>query len=125
MAKKILIADDSILMRQMIRDTVENVGWHVIAEAADGFEAVEMYNEHQPDLVTMDIVMPGSDGIEALEKILAIDPDAKIVVVSALNQTKVISEAIRKGARDFIAKPFMPEQLIETVEQCWLETAAI
>ena len=82
-----------------------------------------MYQQFRPDAVTMDIVMPGTDGMFALETILDFDPFAKIVVVSALNQTKLISEAIRKGAQDFIAKPFLPEQLQETMNRC-LEAAA-
>lgn len=102
----------------MIADTLVDAGWEIVAEAGNGEEAVRQYEEHRPDVVTMDIVMPGTDGLFALEHILQIDPDAKVVVVSALNQTKLISEAIRKGAQDFIAKPFLPEQLHETVDSC-------
>jgi len=118
------LVDDSILMRRMIRDTLCDLGWEVAGEAANGEEAVRVYKEVRPDVVTLDIVMPGTDGMYALENILAMDADARIVVVSALNQTKLISEAIRKGAYDFIAKPFLPEQLQETVSRC-AEGAAV
>ena len=125
MTKRVLVADDSMLMRQMVGDVLRAVGWTVVAEAANGAEAVRLYAEHRPDAVTMDIVMPGSDGLYALTEILRMDPQAKVVVVSALNQTKLISEAIRKGAQDFIAKPFLPEQLQETMNRCVEAAAAV
>jgi two-component system, chemotaxis family, chemotaxis protein CheY len=118
MTKRVLIADDSMLMRRMIGDTLKAAGWEVVAEAADGLEAIRAYQELRPHAVTMDIVMPGTSGMFALEQILGHDPQAKVVVVSALNQTRLISEAIRKGAQDFIAKPFLPEQLQETLDGC-------
>jgi two-component system chemotaxis response regulator CheY len=111
MSKKVLVVDDSMLMRRMIGDALADDGWDIIAEAGNGWEAVEKYKEHKPDAVTLDIVMPETDGMYALDHILQYDPHAKLVVVSALNQTKLISEAIRHGAQDFIAKPFLPEQL--------------
>ena len=107
-----------MLMRRMIVDILSDVGWDVAAEAVDGSEAVKLYKEKKPDLVTMDIVMPGTDGLQALEQIRSYDPSARVVVVSALNQTRMISEAIRKGAADFITKPFLPEQLQETLKAC-------
>lgn len=118
MTKRVLIADDSMLMRRMISDSLRDSGWDVVGEASNGQEAVDGYLRYHPDAVTMDIVMPGTDGLFALESILKTDPSAKVVVVSALNQTKMISEAIRKGAQDFIAKPFLPEQLQETMARC-------
>jgi two-component system chemotaxis response regulator CheY len=118
MSNRVLIVDDSILMRRMIADTLGDAGWQIVAEAADGREAVQRYGQLRPDAVTMDIVMPGTSGLAALEEILKIDPTAKVVVISALNQTRLISEAIRKGAQDFIAKPFLPEQLQATMANC-------
>lgn len=118
MAKRVLVVDDSMLMRRMIADSLADAGWEIVAEAADGEEAVRLFQQFRPQAVTMDIVMPGTDGLTALEGILKIDPAAKVVVVSALNQTKMISDAIRKGAHDFIAKPFMPDQLQETLAAC-------
>ena len=118
MTKRVIIADDSMLMRRMIRDSLEYCGWEVVGEAANGQEAIERYRQSRPDAVTMDIVMPGTDGLYALEQILKLDPAAKVVVVSALNQTKLISDAIRKGAQDFLVKPFLPEQIQETMNRC-------
>lgn len=118
MSKRILIADDSVLMRMMISDCLEEDGWEVVAQASDGQQAIDLYRQHRPDATTMDIVMPGTDGIFALRKIREFDPEARVVVVSALNQTKMISEAIRAGAYDFIPKPFMPEQLTQTMNTC-------
>ncbi len=111
MAKRVLIVDDSMLMRKMLGDILKADGWQVVGEASSGQEAVAKYAEFRPDLVTLDIVMPDTDGIYALQNILRLDSQAKVVVISALNQTKLVSEAIRKGALDFIVKPFLPEQL--------------
>jgi two-component system, chemotaxis family, chemotaxis protein CheY len=118
MPNRVLIVDDSMLMRKMVGDSLTDDGWEVVGEAGNGQQAVEQYCRLRPDAVTLDIVMPGTDGLYALEHILLLDPDAKVVVVSALNQTKLISEAIRKGAQDFIAKPFLPEQLQQTMLSC-------
>ncbi len=122
MSKRALVVDDSILMRRMICECLTDCGWEIVAEAGNGEEAVRQYRDHQPDVVSMDIVMPGTDGMFALEHILEMDPSAQVVVVSALNQTKLISEAIRKGAQDFIAKPFLPEQLQQTLAGCLPDT---
>ena len=124
MTKRALVVDDSMLMRRMITDILSSSGWDVVAEAANGEEAVALYGQFRPDAVTLDIVMPGTNGMFALERILQADPRAKIVVISALNQTKLISEAIRKGAQDFIAKPFLPEQVQETLNRS-LEEASV
>ncbi len=123
MSKNVLVVDDSMLMRKMVADTLTADGWQVIGEAANGQEAVDQYCQKRPDAVTLDIVMPGTNGMYALERILQFDPHAKVVVVSALNQTRLISEAIRKGAHDFIAKPFLPEQLQQTMRLCVESTA--
>lgn len=125
MAKRVLICDDSMLMRKIVAEALLDDGWEIAGEASDGAEAFELYQQHRPDAVTMDIVMPGTDGIVALTNIMSVDPHAKVVVVSALSQTKMISDAIRKGAQDFIAKPFLPEQLQETLASCVVETAAV
>lgn len=115
---RVLVCDDSILMRRLVGDCLTSAGWEVAAEASDGQQAIDKYQAIRPDAVTMDIVMPGTDGLTALSKILELDPAAKVVVISALNQTKLISDAIRKGAQDFIAKPFLPEQLQQTLASC-------
>lgn len=118
MVKRVLVCDDSMLMRKMVGDTLIADGWTIVGEATNGQDAVDKYALLRPDAVTMDIVMPHTDGLYALPRILALDADAKIVVVSALAQTKMISEAIRAGAQDFIVKPFMPEQLQQTLARC-------
>ncbi len=125
MSKRVLIVDDSMLMRKMIGESLSADGWEVVGEAGNGEQAIEQYAAQRPDAVTLDIVMPGTDGMYALEKILEVDPEAQIVVVSALNQTKLISHAIRKGAQDFIAKPFLPEQIQETLRACIEEPAGV
>ena len=124
MTRRVLIVDDSMLMRRMIADSPTDSGWGIAGEAASGEEAVAQYQQLRPDAVTLDIVMPGTDGMFALRHILRFDRDAKIVVVSALNQTRLISEAIRSGAQDFIAKPFLPEQLQATMAGCLAPLAA-
>jgi two-component system chemotaxis response regulator CheY len=108
MSKRVLICDDSMLMRRMVADTLQADGWTVVGEASDGREAVALFEE----------LRPLYDGLYALPRILQIEPTAKVVVVSALAQTKMISEAIRAGAQDFIVKPFMPEQLQQTLSRC-------
>ncbi|NLE39955.1 MAG: response regulator [Pirellulaceae bacterium] len=113
--KTVLIVDDSLMMRQLIGQTLAEDGWSVVGEACDGDEGVELHDRLRPDVVTMDLVMPGTNGLEALIRIKARDPAAKVVVVSAVNQTRLISEAIRQGACDFIAKPFRAEDLRETM----------
>jgi len=118
MARRVMVVDDSMLIRKMVSDALKATGWEVVGEASNGADAAALYEKLRPDAVTLDIVMPGTDGLHALERIIQIDPKAKVVVVSALNQTKLVSDAIRKGAYDFIAKPFMPEQLQETMDHC-------
>lgn len=122
MSKRVLICDDSLLMRKMVSETLIASGWEVVGEASNGQEAFEKFQELLPDAVTMDIVMPEFDGIHGLRKIMEFDPDAKVVMVSALSQTNKISEAVRSGAQDFIVKPFMPEQLQETLDACLGQT---
>jgi len=113
----VLIVDDAVFMRSMIRDILVNTGrFDVVGEAANGREAVERYLETRPALVTMDIVMPEMDGIEATRQILSRDPGARIVMCSALGQEALVVESISAGARDFIVKPFTPEKVLRVVE---------
>ena len=114
---RILIADDAAFMRQMIREIIESEGHEVIAEASDGIEVVDKFKIHRPELVTMDIVMPRSSGIDAVRGILEVDPAACVVMCSALGQESLVNEALAAGARDFIAKPFLPEFVIETLNK--------
>lgn len=117
MQKTLLITDDALIIRTMIRDVATAAGWEVVAEAANGREAIERYMETRPAAVTLDLVMPEYDGLHALRGIREFDPEARIVVVSALDQRSVLKEAFRLGASDFMVKPFDKRALIATLEQ--------
>ncbi|MFW5984756.1 MAG: response regulator [Halanaerobiaceae bacterium] len=117
MAKNILIVDDAAFMRMMIKNILTDNGYEIAGEASDGKEAVEKFEELKPDLVTMDITMPEMDGIEAVEKILEIDEEARIIMCSAMGQKAMVIEAIESGAKDFIVKPFNEDRVIEAVEK--------
>ena len=117
MGAKVLIVDDALFMRNMLRNIFSEGGFEVIGEAQNGTEAVEKYHQLHPDLVTMDIVMPEKTGIEALKEIMAADDKAKIVICSALGQESLIMEALEAGARDFIVKPFKPPKVIEVAQK--------
>jgi len=117
MPTRVLVVDDALYMRTMIRDILTNSGrFEVVGEASNGREAVERYLELKPDLVTMDIVMPELDGIEATREILSRNPSAAIVMCSALGQEALVIESITAGAKDFIVKPFTPEKVIKVVD---------
>lgn len=115
MAKSVLVCDDAAFMRMMIKDILTKNGYTIAGEAENGLKAVEKYAETQPDLVLMDITMPEMDGIEALKKIKASDPNASIVMCSAMGQQAMVIESIQSGARDFIVKPFQPDRVLEAV----------
>ena len=102
-------------MRMMVKDTLTKAGYTDLYEAADGVQAVESYAEIQPDLVIMDITMPNMDGLEALKAIKAKDPNATVVMCSAMGQESMVIEAIKSGAKDFIVKPFKPDRILKTV----------
>ncbi len=105
-AKRILIVDDALIMRKRIRDIAEEAGWIVAGEAQNGEEALALYQQEKPDLVTLDIVMPKMDGVMALRQLIAADPKARVVMVSAVDQKAKLTECIQTGALDFIVKPF-------------------
>jgi two-component system chemotaxis response regulator CheY len=115
MAKKILLVDDAAFMRKVIKDTLSKNGYTELYEAVDGADAVEKYSEINPDLVIMDITMPNMDGLEALKAIKAKDPNASIVMCSAMGQESMVMDAVRSGAKDFIVKPFKPDRILKTV----------
>ena len=117
MAKNILIVDDAAFMRMMIKDILTKNGYNVVGEAENGLKAVEKYTELKPDLVLMDITMPDMDGIQALKKIKEIDPNANIIMCSAMGQQAMVIEAIQSGAKDFIVKPFQAERVLEAVKK--------
>lgn len=113
----VLIVDDSGFIRRMLRDILEKSGYVIVGEASDGEQAVRSYEDLNPDLVTMDITMPVADGIQALARIMAFDPEACVVMVSALNQEGFIEQSLELGAKDFIVKPFQPQKVLDTLER--------
>jgi two-component system chemotaxis response regulator CheY len=115
MKGRVLVADDAAFMRQMIREILEAEGLEVVGEAVDGVEAIDQFSKLHPDLVTMDIVMPRRSGIDAVKGILELDPHARIVMCSALGQETLVMEALQAGARDFIVKPFKPDNVVATL----------
>ena len=112
---KVLVVDDALFMRTTLSKMLQEWGFEVVAQAANGREAVNLYKEHLPDLVTMDVSMPVMSGIEALKLIMQDDPEAKVIMITALGQQRVIVDALENGAKDFITKPFQPENLKEVL----------
>ncbi|NEW05556.1 response regulator [Paenibacillus sp. SYP-B3998] len=117
MANRILIVDDAAFMRMMIRDILSKNGYDVCGEANDGAQAIEKFKELKPDLITMDITMPEMDGIQALKEIKKFDPNAKVIMCSAMGQQAMVIDAIQAGAKDFIVKPFQADRVIEAIKK--------
>ena len=113
----VLVVDDTLFMRVAISNMFSEWGYEVVGNAVNGREAVSMYRELQPDLVTMDVTMPVMTGIAAVKEIIPEFPNAKIIMITALGQQKLILEAIESGAKDFITKPFEPEKLKAAADQ--------
>jgi len=116
MAKRLLVVDDALIIREMIKDAAGLADWEIVGEAENGQDAIRLYESHRPDLVTLDLVMPEYDGIYALEGIMASDPHARVLVISAIDQRGILDEALGKGACDFIVKPFNNDRLIKAFE---------
>ncbi len=117
MGKRVLVVDDAVFMRNMIRDILASGGLEVVGEASSGIEAVQRWAELRPDLTTMDIVMPLKSGIEATREIMRLDPEAVVVICSALGQESLVAEAIEAGAADFIVKPFRAEEVLTVMKK--------
>ncbi len=117
MSRTVLVVDDAAFMRMMIRDILSKEGY-TIHEAVNGRDAVEKYDEIHPDLVTMDITMPEMSGLDARRVIREHDKNARVLMVSAMGQQKMIVEALEAGAMDFLVKPFQPTKVSETVKKC-------
>lgn len=115
--KKVLIVDDASFMRLSLRTMLQNNGFEIVGEAENGVQAVKMYSNLKPDIVTMDITMPDMDGIQALKAILGLDKTAKIIMLSAMGQETKVKEAVLSGAKTFIVKPFKEEHLIQTLNK--------
>ena len=114
--KKVLIVDDAAFMRAAIKTILERNGFEVVGEAENGAIGVRKYQELRPDIVTMDITMPEMTGLEALKHIRSFDPDAKVVMITAMGQEHLVKEAILSGAKSFIVKPFKEDHVIQTLK---------
>ena len=117
MAKRVLITDDALFMRVTLKKILTQSGYEIAGEAANGRESIALFQETSPDLVTMDITMPEMDGITALREIRRIDPNANVIMCSAMGQKNMVMEAVAAGARDFIVKPFQPDKVIEAIQK--------
>ena len=113
---RILVVDDAAFMRHMLTQMVAGIH-EVVGEAATGVEAVKKYKECKPDIVTMDITMPDMQGIDAVREIIAFDPEAKILMCSAMGQRAMVLEAMKSGAKDFIIKPFQKERILDAISR--------
>ena len=116
MKPAIMIVDDAAFMRRLIKKALINGGYDKIIEAENGKAALELYKSERPELVFLDITMPERSGLEVLDDILTEDPEARVLMCSAIGQEAVIARAIQRGARDFIVKPFKEEALLKLVE---------
>jgi two-component system, chemotaxis family, chemotaxis protein CheY len=125
MSRTLLVTDDAMIIREMIKDAAMSAGWEIVGEAQNGQQAIELYEQLQPDAVTLDMVMPQYDGLYALSGIKTLDPDALVLVVSALDQKQTLKEAFRLGAADFIVKPFDAKNLVATLEKMVPSPAAV
>ncbi|HSH69393.1 MAG TPA: response regulator [Deferrisomatales bacterium] len=114
---RVVVVDDAVFMRNRLRDLLEAGGFEVVAEGQDGAEALELYAEHRPDLLTLDLVMPRMTGVEALEELLRQHPGARVLVCSSLSDQPTIFAAIRLGARDYVLKPVDADKLLDAARK--------
>jgi len=117
LGKRIMLVDDSNFARNMLKDILTKQGYDVVGEAQNGREAVELYDQIKPDLVTMDIAMPELDGINALNKILEINPAARIIIISSANSRETVKHVVQDGALDFVVKPFNKNRLLKAIDK--------
>jgi two-component system chemotaxis response regulator CheY len=117
MARKVLVVDDVPFVRKTISRILSDANYQVIGEAEDGIQAIQQYRKLQPDVVTMDVVMPNMSGIEATRKITQLDKSSRIVMISAMEQENLVMEAINAGARDYLLKPFSAAELLKTIDR--------
>jgi two-component system chemotaxis response regulator CheY len=117
MAKTVLLVDDSTFMRLKMKSLVENLGFQVIGEGANGKEGVDKYKILRPDILLMDITMPEMDGVEALRQIMKCDPKAVVVMVSAMGQERIVMETVLAGAKNFIVKPYEDDKVAAVLKK--------
>lgn len=115
MGYSVLLVDDAAFMRMMLKDILSSNGYQIIGEAENGSIAISKYSELKPDITIMDITMPEMDGLQAVKEIRAQDPEAKIIMCSAMGQQAMVIEAIQSGAKDFVVKPFQADRVLEAV----------
>lgn len=114
---RVLVVDDAAFMRKVLTDALTTGGHEVVGEAGDGDAALAAFKELAPELTTLDITMPEKDGLVTLRELIALDPDARVIICSALGQEAKVLEAVKAGARDFVVKPFSPERLLGAVSK--------
>jgi len=117
MGKRIMIVDDANFIRTLVKRILAPRGFEIVGEAANGNEAVQMYEKLKPDVVTMDITMKEKDGLQAAREILSRDANARIIMVTALGQEKMLVDSFKIGVKDFVVKPFEPERLLSAIEK--------
>jgi two-component system chemotaxis response regulator CheY len=120
MSLTVLIVDDAVFMRNILRAIIKDKGYTVIAEAASGIEAMKTLHDHNPDIVILDIILPDVNGLDLLDSIHKVRPQAKVVICSSIGQEPIIKKALDRGAKAFIQKPFTPERVLNVLEN--LET---
>jgi len=114
---KLMIVDDSVIIRNRIERSLSSLQLEIVATASNGDEAVRLFKEHQPDLITMDLTMPKMDGLECIYQLTSIDENANILVVSALSDKATGIKALQLGARGFLYKPFSDEELFQALNE--------
>jgi two-component system, chemotaxis family, chemotaxis protein CheY len=118
----VLVCDDALFMRTILTDILTRGGYTVVGEAGNGEDAIEQYLRLRPDLVTMDLIMPGMGGVETVRALLRKDPDARVVVCSAMNQDALVAQALTAGAREYVVKPFQGSHVLEAAERALAAT---
>jgi two-component system chemotaxis response regulator CheY len=120
MGRNVLVVDDVAFVRKTLIEILRGAHFQVVGEASDGMEAINLYTQLQPDIVTMDVVMPQMSGIDAARRIIKANKDAKVIMISAMGQENLVMEAINVGARDYILKPFSADEVVRTLERALL-----
>lgn len=117
MNERILIVDDSMYLRTILKDILNDAGYDQIFEAESGKEALELVREKKPSLVTLDLILPDNTGLDVMKKIKDIDPAISVIIVSAVGQDKIVAEAIDTGATAYIVKPFEEHKVLDVIHQ--------